>query len=114
MAIETFTWGIQSASQPTTKSEDTIRKAKFGDGYEQVSGSGLNDEKLIFEYSFRGDLKKGWRSTPFFAATKPNRSSSHRHSEIALWRVQANSLQKVVLGNKLLSVSATFEQAFAP
>ncbi|HDR2471464.1 TPA: phage tail protein [Enterobacter soli] len=115
MAIETFTWGIQSASQPTTKSEDTIRKAKFGDGYEQVSGSGLNDEKLIFEYSFRGRPEKGREIYTFLRRHKTKSFIfTPPFGELALWRVQANSLQKVVLGNKLLSVSATFEQAFAP
>ena len=54
MAIEDFPWSIQSASQPTTKSTDTIRKVQFGEGYTQVSGSGLNSETLTYEYSFTG------------------------------------------------------------
>ncbi|HFZ2457824.1 TPA: phage tail protein, partial [Klebsiella aerogenes] len=32
----------------------------------------------------------------------------------ALWRVQADSLQKSVLNNKVMTVTATFEQAFVP
>ena len=34
--------------------------------------------------------------------------------ELALWRVEADSLQKVVKGKTVMYISATFEQAFAP
>jgi hypothetical protein len=71
--------GIQSASQPTTKSEDTIRKAQFGDGYEQVSGSGLNDEKLIFEFSFRGRPEKGLE---IYLSSPPQNQIVHLHTAI--------------------------------
>ncbi|HGY3114871.1 TPA: phage tail protein, partial [Escherichia coli] len=52
MTIETFSWGIKVSSQPTEGSKDTVRKVQFGDGYAQVSGSGLNDEIRTYEYSF--------------------------------------------------------------
>ena len=55
MTIETFSWRIQAASQPTLKSKDNIRKVQFGDGYAQVSGNGINDEALSYEFSFSGD-----------------------------------------------------------
>ena len=55
MTIETFPWGIKVSSQPTEGSKDTVRKVQFGDGYAQVSGSGLNDEIRTYEYSFSGD-----------------------------------------------------------
>lgn len=47
-------WGIKVSSQPTEGSKDTVRKVQFGDGYAQVSGSGLNDEIRTYEYSFSG------------------------------------------------------------
>lgn len=55
MAIETFAWRIQAASQPTLKSKDNIRRVQFGDGYAQVSGNGINNETLSYEFSFSGD-----------------------------------------------------------
>lgn len=38
MAIETFNWPVQTATQPTLDVKDRIRKAQFGDGYEQSNG----------------------------------------------------------------------------
>ncbi|MEG6117467.1 phage tail protein, partial [Enterobacter asburiae] len=34
--------------------------------------------------------------------------------DLALWRVEADSLQRVTLNKKVETVTATFEQAFAP
>lgn len=115
MAIETFTWGIKSSSQPTLGSKDTVRKAQFGDGYTQVSGSGLNDEMLTYEFSYSGDpvvareiysfLRR--HKTKSFIFTPPL-------GDKALWRVEADSLKRVVKNIKVMTITATFEQAFAP
>ncbi|EOH1345647.1 phage tail protein [Citrobacter freundii] len=115
MAVEHFTWRIQAASQPTLSSKDTVRTAKFGDGYKQISGSGLNDEVLNYAFSFTGDpviareihsfLRR--HKTKSFTFTPPG-------GDLALWRVEANSLQRVTLNKKVETVTATFEQAFAP
>jgi phage-related protein len=40
MAIETFTWCPRINAEADTNFR--VRKAQFGDGYEQVSGDGLN------------------------------------------------------------------------
>jgi phage-related protein len=82
MAIETFSWGIKASSQPTLGSKDTVRKAQFGDGYAQVSGSGLNDEMLTYEFSFSGDPQTANQIHAFFAGTKRSRLFSHRLSVI--------------------------------
>lgn len=115
MAIEHFTWKIQAASQPTISSKDTVRTAQFGDGYKQVSGAGLNDEVLNYAFSFTGDpatardiyafLRR--HKTKSFTFTPPG-------SELALWRVAADSLQRVTANKRVETVTATFEQAFAP
>jgi phage-related protein len=115
MAIEAFSWGIQSASQPTTKSKDNIRKAQFGDGYTQVTGSGLNDETLSYEYAFTGKPEIALQIYAFLRRHK-TRSFSFKppFEELSLWRVEADSLQKIVKNKKVMTISATFEQAFAP
>jgi phage-related protein len=115
MAIEHFAWKIQAASQPTLSSKDTVRAAQFGDGYKQVSGAGLNDEVLNYAFSFTGDpvtarvihsfLRR--HKTKSFTFTPPG-------GDLTLWRVEANSLQRVTLNKKVETVTATFEQAFAP
>lgn len=115
MAIETFTWRIQAASQPTTGSRDAVRKVQFGDGYTQISGSGLNDEVLTYEFSYTGNpdialeiyafLRR--HKTKSFIFTPP-------YEDKNLWRVEADSLKKVVKNKKVMTITATFEQAFAP
>ncbi|WP_455648513.1 phage tail protein [Kluyvera sp.] len=115
MAIEHFGWRIKASSQPTLKSKDVVRSAQFGDGYKQVSGSGLNDETLSYEFSFSGDpqtvrdihtfLRR--HKTKSFSFTPPG-------GELTLWRVEADSLQRVTKSKTVETVSATFEQAFAP
>jgi len=115
MTIEAFIWGIQSASQPTTKSKDIIRKAQFGDGYAQVTGSGLNDETLSYEYSFTGKPEKGLQIYAFLRRHKTKSFSfTPPFGELALWRVEADSLQKVIKSKTVMTITATFEQAFAP
>lgn len=115
MAIEHFAWRIQAASQPTLKSKDTVRTARFGDGYKQVSGSGLHDEELSYEFSYTGDpvtaraihafLRR--HKTKSFTFTPPG-------GELSLWRVEADSLQRMTKNSRMETVTATFEQAFAP
>lgn len=115
MAIEAFPWSVQAAGQPTTKSKDTIRKAQFGDGYAQVSGSGLNDETLTFEYTFTGRPDTGLLIYAFLRRHKTKSFSFQPpFGDLTLWRVQADSLQKLVKGKTVMSITATFEQAFAP
>ncbi len=115
MAVEHFSWRIKASSQPTLKSKDTVRTAQFGDGYKQVTGSGLNDETLSYEYSFTGkpeivrDIYAFLRrhKTKSFSFTPPG-------GELTLWRVEADSLQRAIKSKTVETVSATFEQAFAP
>lgn len=115
MAIEKFPWSVQAASQPTLKSKDVIRKAQFGDGYAQVTGSGLNDEQLTFSYSFTGKPDKGLLIYAFLRRHKTKSFSFQPpFGELTLWRVEADSLQKVVKNKTVMIISATFEQAFAP
>jgi phage-related protein len=115
MAVEAFIWPVQAAGQPTIKTKDTIRKAQFGDGYAQVSGSGLHDEMLTFDYTFRGRPETGLEIYAFLRRHKTTSFSfTPPFGELALWRVQADSLQKVILSQRVMTITATFEQAFAP
>ena len=115
MAIEHFGWRIKASSQPTLKSKDTVRTAQFGDGYKQVSGAGLNDETLSYEFSFSGDPQTVRDIHTFLRRHKPNSFSfTPPGGELTLWRVEADSLQRVTKSKTVETVSATFEQAFAP
>lgn len=115
MAVETFAWRIQAASQSPIKSNDNLRKVQFGDGYSQISGNGINEESLSYEFSFSGDSRTALDIYDFLRRHK-TKSFSFKppFSEMALWRVSGNSLQKVVLNKRVIAITATFEQAFAP
>ncbi|MFZ4170475.1 phage tail protein, partial [Enterobacter ludwigii] len=52
MAIETFTWSPRVS--PTQTVSFRTRSAKFGDGYEQISGDGLNPRSQQWELNFVG------------------------------------------------------------
>jgi phage-related protein len=115
MTIEHFSWRIQAASQPTLSSKDTVRTAQFGDGYKQVSGTGLNDEILNYAFSFTGDPQTAREIHAFLQRHKiKSFTFTPPGGELALWRVEANSLQRVTLSKKVETVTATFEQAFLP
>ncbi|QLR43682.1 phage tail protein [Enterobacter sp. RHBSTW-00994] len=115
MAVETFTWPIQSSGQPTTDSKDTVRKAQFGEGYAQVTGSGLNDEQLIYSFSFKGNPVVALQIYAFLRRHKTRSFIfTPPFGEAALWRVEADSLKQVVKNKKVMTITATFEQAFAP
>ncbi|MEQ4901993.1 phage tail protein, partial [Proteus vulgaris] len=50
MKMETFTWCPRV--NPTEDVSYNTRKAKFGDGYEQVSGNGLNSRSQKWSMEF--------------------------------------------------------------
>ncbi|MBO8132454.1 phage tail protein [Dickeya fangzhongdai] len=115
MSIETFSWPIQTASQPATEYTQTVRKAQFGDGYSQVSGDGINGERIRFQYSYRGpvatvieirDFMRAHR-TKSFVFTPP-------HESTGLYLVVADSVRVIPNGKTQATVSATFEQTFSP
>lgn len=51
--METFTWCPRV--NPTEDVSYNTRKVKFGDGYEQVSGNGLNSRSQKWSMEFVGD-----------------------------------------------------------
>ncbi|MEQ6281129.1 MULTISPECIES: phage tail protein [Kluyvera] len=115
MAIEHFGWRIKASSQPTLKSKDSIRTAQFGDGYKQVTGAGINDETFSYEYSFTGKPETVREIHAFLRRHKTKSFSfTPPGGELTLWRVEPDSLQRVTKSKTVETVSATFEQAFAP
>ena len=115
MAIEHFGWRIKASSQLTLKSKDSIRTAQFGDGYKQVTGAGINDETFSYEYSFTGKTETVREIHAFLRRHKTKSFSfTPPGGELTLWRVEPDSLQRVTKSKTVETVSATFEQAFAP
>lgn len=115
MAIKTFMWPVQVAGQPATEYSRTVRRVQFGDGYSQVSEDGINSERIKFPYSYRGPLATAvairdfcrGHCTSAFIFTPP-------HGEKGLYRVAADSIRLQPNGRTQATITATFEQAFAP
>jgi len=113
MAIETFTWRTQG--QPEGSFNQRVRVAKFGDGYEQVAADGINPEQQTWSLSFNGIEKEMIPILSFlrrhviksFIWTPP-------YGERGLYRIASDSIKATPIGGKTMTVSATFEQAYAP
>lgn len=115
MAVDAFAWKIQASGQPAVTVKDGIRKVQFGDGYTQVSGNGLNSETLNYAFSYTGNKDTALEIYAFLRSHKTNSFSFQPpYGELALWRVQADSLQLIIKSKKLITITAIFEQAFAP
>jgi phage-related protein len=113
VAIETFSWRVQG--QPEGSLNQRVRKAQFGDGYKQVTGDGINPENQSWPLSFTGNKKDmqplldfvRQHTTKSFIWTPPMGGKG-------LYRVVADSIRAVPVGGVVVSISATFEQAYAP
>lgn len=115
MAIEEFAWPIQASGQPTTRIKDNLRKVQFGGGYTQISGDGIHPESLTYDFKFSGKPSTALQIYAFLRRHK-TKSFSFKppFEDLAIWRVQVDSLEKVVKSKSEISVTATFEQAFQP
>jgi phage-related protein len=112
MAIETFSWSPRV--NPTQTVNFRVKKAQFGDGYDQVAGDGINPRSQEWELNFVGpeayireikqflDRHGGIHS---FQWTPPL-------EDVGLYRCE--QYKPSPLGGKNYSLSATFTQAFAP
>lgn len=112
MAIETFSWC------PRINAEQEVnfrrRTAKFGDGYEQVSGDGINPRSQKWTLQFTG-------SEAYIAAIKAF-LDRHQGVKAFQWRPPLESLglyrcdtyTPTALGAGQYNLSATFEQAYKP
>lgn len=115
MAIETFTWRTQIQAGMEGEFDYRVREAQFGDGYKQVSGDGINPETQSWPVTvtgrqvdvmpaltfMRNHITKSFIWTPPFGVP-------------GLWRVIKDSIRPSPAGGNVMTVKATFEQAFAP
>lgn len=112
--METFIW----APEQTSAAEEVkfrVLSAKFGDGYEQSAGDGINTRESSWALTFFGrqdridaikaflDAHGGWRS---FHWTPPGES--------AAIVVKCKAYSRPRGGGAVWRLSATFEQGFRP
>lgn len=113
--IETYRWPVQlQAGMEGTFSYST-RSAKFGDGYEQISGDGINPETQSWPVTLSGLNKDVLPALTFIRAhvtksfiwTPPN-------GVLGLYRVDKESIKSAPLSRNVSTITATFKQAPAP
>ncbi|VVE78194.1 phage tail protein [Pandoraea sputorum] len=109
---DTFNW-----SPRTTASGDTaftVRKAKFGDGYEQRAADGLNNRRSSYQLTFVGEAPKIAAILAFLDAHAGARSFfwTPPLRPQALFVCEKHS--EPVKDGTTYSITATFDQTFAP
>lgn len=112
--METFTWSPEQQNV-TEEVQFRVLSAKFGDGYEQSAGDGLNTKESTWPLTFFGtkeridqiraflDGHEGWRA---FLWTPPRETQA-----IA---VKCKAYSRPHGGGDTWRLSATFERGFKP
>lgn len=115
MAIQTFTWRTQIQAGMEGEFSHSTRAASFGDGYEQIAGEGIHPEKQSWPITLTGKTFEMLAALNFcrlhitksFIWTSPI-------GEVGLYRVEADSVKAQPLSSKVMTITATFKQAYAP
>ena len=112
MAVETFTWCPKV--EPTSSPEYRVRASKFGNGYEQVVGDGINNkvdswpltfvlsQAVAIEVKAFLDRHGGFKS---FLWTPPL-------GEVSFFRAKAPTITPNGAG--IFTLTTTFTQSFLP
>ncbi|AOO56452.1 phage tail protein (plasmid) [Raoultella ornithinolytica] len=112
MAIEIFTWSPRI--NPTETVDFRVREAKFGDGYTQTSGDGLNNREQQWELSFVGTEEYIRQIKQFLDRHGGTKSFQWTPplEDVGLFRCK--QYKPVPMGGENYSLSATFIQGFKP
>ena len=112
--MATFTWNPEYGA--SVEKKPNVRAIKFGDGYEQRSKDGINNDpaKWSLQFNMRDDVETAAIMTflnaragyEAFYWTPPN-ESTQIHVVCRTWNKTLNKFN-------LNSISATFEQVFEP
>ncbi|PXW46366.1 phage-related protein [Klebsiella oxytoca] len=115
MAIETFTWRTQIQAGLQGDFNFNVREASFGDGYQQIVGDGIHSEKQTWPVTLTGEKEEILAVLEFMRrhVTKSFIWDSPT-GESGLYRVSPDSLKLSPLSNQVMTVTATFNQAYAP
>lgn len=112
MAIETFSWPVQSGEQGEVTF--AVRTKKFGDGFEQSVGESLNNRSQSWPITYTGtkervkavkDFLDRHKGTKAFLWTPPL-------GELGLYK--CTSYRPANRGGRIYALTATFTQTFHP
>lgn len=109
---DTFTWVPLVGTQGTTALR--TRKAQFGDGYSQAVPDGINNASDSWPLSFIGDAATVQPIRDFLAAHKGASSFYWTPPLGAQGLYRCEGYQVQALGGGVYTLTATFQQVFAP
>jgi phage-related protein len=113
MALDTFSWPTQGMPEGTY--DQRVRTAQFGDGYKQVAGDGINPETQTWPLMFNGKEQEMLPILTFFRThTIKSFIWTPPYGEPGLYRVLPESIRASPYGGRVMTVSASFEQAYHP
>ncbi|KPD01936.1 phage tail protein [Moellerella wisconsensis] len=112
--IEEFKWRTQTQDAPTGEFRHRIKEVEFGDGYKQVAGDGINTETQSWPFTYTGQKAE---VMPIFNFIRQHTVKSFiwvpPFGEKGLYRVKADSITLKPIGGSMITIAATFEQAFS-
>lgn len=112
MAIQTFSWCPRINAEADTSFR--VRKAQFGDGYEQVSGDGLNTKKQQWSLNFTGNESYISAITDFLDSHEGTRAFQWKPPLEPLGLYRCETYKPTGLGAGKFNLEATFLQAYKP
>lgn len=112
MAIETFVWPTQNGDAPDITYR--VRATKFGDGYKQQAGDGINNKVDSYPITHTANKARILDIMDFF--------DRHAGSKAFLWTTPLGQLGLFTckdpvptpVGGGVFKLTATFERAFHP
>lgn len=112
MAVTIFEFPV--LANDTGSKEYLTRSAVFGDGYEQVSGDGINSSKKTWSVSYAGLIEKVKEVEAFLDERKGYQAFIWKDplGELGLYRARA--WQVLPYSGDVFRLTTTFEEAFAP
>ncbi|KER01504.1 phage tail protein [Photorhabdus temperata] len=114
MAIDEFKWRSQVQNSPTGEFAHNVRKVQFGDGYSQVAENGINSESQKWPFTYTGHKDE---VIPIFNFIRQHTAKSFiwtpPFGQKGLYRVDASSITMIPLSHTVITINATFEQAFS-
>jgi len=94
---------------------NNIRSAQFGDGYKQISMSGINPTSESWDLNNNSFIEEAKRLRDFLIShVATSFWWVNPWGERKLYRVKSDSIKTSFLNNQYITTSFTFEQAFAP
>ncbi|CBJ79809.1 Gp17 [Xenorhabdus bovienii str. Jollieti] len=110
--MEIFTW--LPRVNASSNVEFAIRKAKFGDGYEQVSGAGINPKSMRWTLDFVGNEKHITEIIAFLDRHEGHKSFIWTPPLASKGLFRCESYKYQAIDYKTYALSTEFIEAHAP